>query len=242
MTTYFFMRLFFVMVVLGVSSTTLATDADYSPEDLKVLAIKCPNARAWLALHGNQQGVQLIQTATSQPTDPALRAQLIEMSKADADVRNAWINAGSPYPSKQADAMMALDAKNLPFLQQMVARYGFPTVSQVGRDGMDAAWLLVQHADRAPALQIKVAKLIQARRGADSPRSNHVAMLRDRILDNAGRKQLYGTQLTMQNGKWQPNPSEGTPEEIDKRRAEAAMLPLAENVCVINALVPPGNN
>jgi hypothetical protein len=42
-----------------------------------------------------------------------------------------------------------------------------------------------------------------------------------------GKKQIYGTQFTSQDGQWQPRPLEDA-ANVDVRRAEVGLPPLAE--------------
>ena len=56
-----------------------------------------------------------------------------------------------------------------------------------------------------------------------------VAYLTDRVLLAENKKQIYGTQFTYSNGKWEPKPL-GDAGNVDKRRAEIGLKPLAEYV------------
>ncbi|MDA3914881.1 hypothetical protein [Oleiagrimonas sp.] len=49
-----------------------------------------------------------------------------------------------------------VDKANLVWLKRQVAAHGFPTLERVGVNGIDAAWLLTQHAARDPAFQAEV--------------------------------------------------------------------------------------
>ena len=56
---------------------------------------------------------------------------------------------------------------------------------------------------------------------------SNLAYLTDRVLLAEGKKQLYGTQFTVVDGKWKPRPLEDE-ANVDKRRAEVGLPPLAE--------------
>jgi hypothetical protein len=62
-------------------------------------------------------------------------------------------------------------------------------------------------------------------------RSNY-AYLTDRVLLAEGKKQLYGTQFIFSNGKWRPRPIQDE-ANVDKRRAEIGLPPLAEYAKII---------
>ena len=60
----------------------------------------------------------------------------------------------------------------------------------------------------------------------DEIRSSDVAYLTDRVLLAEGKKQVYGTQFTLTNGKCQPRPLEDE-AHVDQRRQEVGLPPLA---------------
>jgi len=71
-----------------------------------------------------------------------LRAELLRRAERDQAARN----------DDDMDAMEAVDAENLAWLKDLIARAGWPGRSAVGDDGAGAAWLLVQHAGRDPSV------------------------------------------------------------------------------------------
>jgi hypothetical protein len=180
--------------------------------------------------------------------EPELRAELLRRVKADQDVRfkiTDWMrkfgNAESPgvealqarmSPAQKAeykslaDTALRIDKENTERLAAIVERYGWPTSTLVGRDGANAAWLLVQHADENRKFQRKCLDLMtQAPR--DEVSQKDVAYLTDRVLLAEGKKQLYGTQFRMEDGKCKPKSLEDE-ANVDKRRAEVGLPPLAE--------------
>ena len=72
-----------------------------------------------------------------------LRAELLRRTVPDQEAR--WAHDFA--------AMERADADNLPWIRQVIAEHGWPGRSDVGDDGAQAAWLLVQHADADPAFQ-----------------------------------------------------------------------------------------
>jgi hypothetical protein len=61
---------------------------------------------------------------------------------------------------------------------------------------------------------------------------SNLAYLTDRVLLAEGKKQQYGTQVTVVDGKWAPRPLEDE-ANVDKRRAAAGLSPLAEYLKLI---------
>ena len=176
--------------------------------------------------------------------DPELRNELLRRTKVDQDVRTAVMTWNSKRGSKdllsaesqnaeekaEFEKLMAevtkTDSENVAWLKQVVEHRGWPTKTLVGKDGANAAWLLIQHADADPKFQRTCLDLmVKLPRGEISQQD--IAYLTDRVLLAEGKKQIYGTQFTRENGELQPRPIEDQ-SNVDKRRAEAGLPPLAE--------------
>jgi len=127
----------------------------------------------WLTLIG-------VSNAADEPKrppvgEPELRVELLRRAKADQDARHAiveWMTRrhggevaddaafeASLDPTRKAEferfaaTMRRVDAENAGRLGEIVERHGWPTYSLVGKNGANAAWLLVQHADLSPKFQ-----------------------------------------------------------------------------------------
>jgi hypothetical protein len=91
--------------------------------------------------------------------DPGLRDELLAMAAADQDARQRL--DCHPRPSQgmseqeftAAEQIRGVDATNTARMKAIVQACSWPGRSLVGEDGAQAAWLLVQHADRDPAFQ-----------------------------------------------------------------------------------------
>ena len=62
----------------------------------------------------------------------------------------------------------------------------------------------------------------------------NLAMLTDRVLLAEGKHQIYGTQFVIRDGEWVPLRLEDE-ENVDDRRAEVGLPPLAEYKAMIEA-------
>lgn len=115
---------------------------------------------------------------------------------------------------------------------ELVERQGWPTHSLVGEQAAVSAWLLAQHADQNPTLQRRCLDLMRAAPvGEVTPM--YVAYLTDRVLLAEGQSQIYGTQMTMVDGEWQPR-NLRDPERVDDRRVAAGLSTMAEYRKVMN--------
>ena len=176
--------------------------------------------------------------------EPKLRTELIERVKTDQAARMALIDFMKKHgdggrldvkkldPAHKADHEKLMrdvtkaDEENTTWLGGVVEKHGWPTHSLVGKDGAHSAWLLVQHADRDAKFQRKCLDLM-TKALKDEVSQSDVAYLTDRVLLAEGKKQRYGTQFTVANGKWEPRPLED-PANVDKLRKDAGLQPLDE--------------
>jgi hypothetical protein len=176
--------------------------------------------------------------------DPELRTELLRRTATDQQVHNEWVKWMKDHGSggmvttanlsdqekgefeKLTGRMKAVDEENTKWLKGLIEKQGWPTSTLAGKDGANAAWLLVQHADADPKFQRQCLDLM-AKLPKDEVSQSNFAYLTDRVLLAEGKKQIYGSQFTFAEGKWQPRPLEDE-ANVDKRRTEAGLPPLAE--------------
>ncbi len=149
--------------------------------------------------------------------DDALRTELLRRVAIDQAARKAM----------DLDGMREADAENLPWLKAVIAARGWPGSSLVGTDGAHAAWLLAQHADNDPAFQRRCLDLMSAAVEAGEAAIRELAYLTDRVLLAEGGQQVYGTQVTREDGRFVPR-NLRDPDRVDERRAGVGLGPVAE--------------
>ena len=204
----------------------LAADEDAA------LARACPGLAAWAEGHPHGADAAMAVDDGHRFTQPALREELARRAAADAGVRDAAMAKGTPDPAAM-QKVLKTDAGNLAWLKELVARQGFPTVAQVGAQGVANAWLLAQHADRDNAFQWQVLRTLQARGEQAGVRKQELAMMTDRVLLAQGKPQRYGTQFAAgEGGKLRMQPV-GDRAGLDARRAAMGLMPLALYRCVL---------
>lgn len=171
------------------------------------------------------------------PTKPELREQLLAKVEVDQKARFKLIEAmqksaaegkGNQPDMAVMQELMKVDAENRAWLIGVVEESGWPGKTQVGVDGAHAAWLLVQHADADPKFQRKCLDLMKALPQGEVSGTD-IAYLTDRVLCAENKPQLYGTQLITVGDKMVPKEIEDE-ANVDKRRAELGMPPLAEYI------------
>lgn len=152
--------------------------------------------------------------------DQSLREKLNEQ------LRSASAAGESKIFASQWKEQQAIDRRNQARLDAIVKEYGWPTFAWAGRDGVDAAFLVVQHSDLD--YQRRYLPMIEQAVTQRNLSPSAFALLEDRIRVREGKKQIYGTQLdTATDGAWVPYPIEDE-ANVDARRARVGLGPLAE--------------
>jgi hypothetical protein len=163
---------------------------------------------------------------TAAPRSPSLRDALLRRVQRDQDARFEWIK---DMRNRQLAARVeAVDRENTAWMRAIVKRHGWPSRAQVGKEGVQAAFLLVQHADAARDFQKQCLPLIRKAADRGEVPKEAVAMLTDRLLAAEGKKQRYGSYFIRNaEGEWIPHPIEDE-ARVDERRRSMGMVPLAE--------------
>lgn len=144
---------------------------------------------------------------TTENLNQELRKEILEMRDCDQDMlKGEYDNS--------------VIRKNTERVKGITEKYGWLGKSEIGVDGSNALWLLVQHSDHDVEFQKKVLELLQqaAEKGEASKRN--LAYLIDRVRVNCGEMQLFGTQF--QRDKLEPQPMEDM-EHLDQRRIEMGL-------------------
>jgi hypothetical protein len=207
-------------------------------------------------LVGCGSGVQDDSTKLAPPVppaikDPALREELLTRMKAEQDARAELAHlqpANKPLlpedlqrPELKAafEKMEKVDMDNLTWLKGVVEKHSWPGKSLVGRDGAKGAFLIAQHAISDLDFMAKCLGLLKEAYKAGDAEGQWVALMTDRLLvQKENKKQLYGTQLMPKDGKLVPQPIEDE-ANVDRRRKEIGMPPLAEYLKMANERQPP---
>lgn len=152
-----------------------------------------------------------------------LARELIDMTDEDRRLQTGAL--GEDFAARLAHRRVTV--RNGDRLAEIIEKHGWPTAELVGQEAARRAWLVAQHADRQLDLQRRVLALMLEAEHTDA---TQLAMLRDRILVNEGRPQIYGTQIAgVVDGAPVPWPCEH-PERMDQRRAEVGLEPFAVHV------------
>lgn len=124
------------------------------------------------------------------------------------------------------DLDQKMDQNNLKYIVQIIDKCGMPTLETAGKKGMTAIWLVIQHSSRETRTRY-FPMLLEASKNGDLERQD-IALMQDRMLMDAGKPQLYGSQVVMENGVNYELYDLKEPEKVDQRRAIMGMGPLAD--------------
>jgi hypothetical protein len=164
--------------------------------------------------------------------DDVLRLELLRRVELDRRARNALtrlfdgsdrVDDSDPLARRLIEHNVAVDHDNTAWLRCIVEARGWPTVTMVGSDGENAAWLLAQHADHDTGFQQRCLALMTTA-PVGEVHARHVAYLIDRVLLANGQAQIYGTQVHLANGQWQARNLDD-PEHVDVRRQAVGLDP-----------------
>ena len=157
----------------------------------------------------------------------ALRADFLAMVERDNRVRAELVSTGELFDGYNA-RMAEVHKQNAKKLERIVGEFGWPGISLVGDEGVEAAWLVLQHAIANPDLQRRCLPLLKAASEIEEIPAFQVAYLEDRICFFEGRPQRYGTQFDWdESGMLSPHPLRD-PERVDEYRRSVGLGPLSE--------------
>jgi hypothetical protein len=175
------------------------------------------------------------EAARSDPWPEAIIREVLAMEQADQRIRqtiNALFRANQPDTAalRRATAeQQALDAANTTRLEAIIREHGWPSKADVGSPAASAAFLIAQHSDHDLPFQKEYLAFVEQEFAKGQAPGDAVALLTDRTRLAEGQPQLYGTQISIENGRLVIQPMENE-AEVDQRRATLGLGPHSEYV------------
>ncbi len=113
------------------------------------------------------------------------------------------------------------DHRNQELVISIIEKCGMPTLNEVTQKHMDAIWLGLQHSNKKVRKKYfpQVEKAVE---NGDLSKQQY-ALMKDRILMDEGKPQIYGSQI--KNGKLYKLEN---PETVNERRQEMGLKPIEE--------------
>src|SRR6266852_4411113 len=165
------------------------------------------------------------QTTLAPVVNQPLRLELVELAREDQVDRQGLSEAIKTNDREYARRLAEKDAVRTLRLKAIVAGAGWPAATLVGRDGVEAAWLLLQHSEDS-TWQKTMLPVVERAAGAGEIRRSDVALLTDRVLVRSGQPQRYGSSFSLVDGRFVADPIQDE-ETVESRRAEDGLPPRA---------------
>lgn len=134
-------------------------------------------------------------------------------------------------PQKVLDSLSAVikvkDSSNLAFVEKWIDKHGWLGPQEIGFMGIQAVFLVIQHADLKT--QKKYYPMLKKAEREGTILSSNIALLEDRIAVREGRKQTYGSQFYVdsESKKNIVYPLENV-EDVDGLRKSMGLQPMQE--------------
>jgi hypothetical protein len=166
---------------------------------------------------------------------PSFQAELLQMEKVDQDARLKCTDLKADEQIKCLSAINdSVDVPHTKRLEEMFDQIGFPNTAKVGKDGMQAFMILLQHV-AGDELRVKALKPItKAFEDKELPAMDYANFV-DRLRLHQGKKQLYGTGFDFKGDKMVMSPTEDI-KNLDKRRAKVGLPPMSEAIKMMKEL------
>ena len=163
-----------------------------------------------------------------QITHPALRDELLAMEKVDQDARLKCIDGPTEEQAKCFAGLLPMDQQHTKRIEVIFDQIGFPNTAKVGKEGMQAYLILLQHA---PTDELRVKSLKPITQAFEKKEIAPIgyANFVDRLRLHQGKKQLYGSGFEFKDGKMVMSPTEDM-KNLGKRRAKIGLPPLEEHI------------
>jgi hypothetical protein len=127
------------------------------------------------------------------PTMPELRATLLNMANEDQELR-LQMAGNVNITEEHLKSLENTDKFHTDKLKLIYADHSWPDASMIGRDGVQAFWLLAQHSSDFD-FQRTLLPHVQTAFDTGEIEANSYALFVDRLLVREGKPQKYGTQI-----------------------------------------------
>lgn len=131
---------------------------------------------------------------------------------------------GSPEMDSLDARIMKYDSVSLSLVTKIIDQYGWLGKSQIGKEANQTLFLTIQHAPDN-SIRKKYFPLLESSAQNGESDLGDMASMKDRMLVQEGKPQLYGTQSKMVEGKLELFPIEDQ-KKVNKRRKKVGLSKL----------------
>lgn len=184
--------------------------------------------------------ISAVTIAQEAPSNPDLSSYIDSLKKEDQSWRNRLTkkrNGRTDTLNEQRliNEINKADKRHFPLIVQIFKDNGYPSYELVGKASAHHYWLLVQHQDAHIQFQEKILEAMEELLKTDQVSKNDYAYLRDRVNINKGAKQVYGTQMKLNDDKssydYLPVIE---PDSLDARRKSMGLPPIDFYINIMN--------
>lgn len=144
------------------------------------------------------------------------------------DVAEKTLGWDSPVTSALWELKRKINRENLQRITEIIDQQGWPKKSVVKGNAASTVFLIIQHADLAT--QKKYLPLMKEAANNGEAEWSALALLIDRVNLREGKKQIYGSQISMnEDGTYTVEDLED-PQYVNQRRAEVGLGPIEDYV------------
>lgn len=166
---------------------------------------------------------------SAQVSNPALRDELLAMEKVDQEERRKCSGGDADFQMKcYVEIAKTIDAPNTGRLIAIFNTHGLPGTKMVGREGLNAFMILLQHTI-GDELRLKAVKPITKAFKRKEITPQDYANFIDRLRLHQGKGQLYGSGFEFKDGKMVLSKTEDL-KHLEKRRRRIGLPPMSETV------------
>jgi predicted nucleic acid-binding protein len=115
------------------------------------------------------------------------------MQEEDQQVLQELIDRGELGTVEYHPKIKVIHEKNNARIKEIIKSYGWPGISAVGKEGSEAAWLIVQHAVLDTKFMNECLSLLREAVHQGEAEGWCLAYLQDRVLTMSDKPQIYGT-------------------------------------------------
>jgi hypothetical protein len=186
------------------------------------------DAAAYCAAHVRQETAKA-EAKRRAPANPALRDEIERLFRTDQSVREK--------NEFDMEKMERTDREHAPALEAIFAKYGVPTYRMVGPQAASDFVTMIQH--QSSEFRQKVLPKLKANVEAEEADPGSYATVYDRAQTDAGKKQMYGQNLTCdaEHPKLHTGPIEDE-AHVNQRRAAIGLMRLELYTQLVVAMSP----
>jgi hypothetical protein len=134
-------------------------------------------------------------------TNPALRDELLKMLEVDQQARQECAKGTTDDQMKcYVEISEKIDKPHTARLNEIFNQTGFPTLQTVGKEGLQAYMILLQHTTDESLRQKSLKPIKKAYKRKEIPPQDYANFV-DRLLVHQNKPQIYGSNFDFKDGK-----------------------------------------